>query len=84
MTKNIKRIAHDLTPLSDAITELSALTLELLNAIKPHTSFDDSKVAGHFDQCELAMQKLAISAKLIRTYVQEVHTEADREGILKD
>lgn len=84
MTRNIKRIAHDLMPLSDAVTELSSIISQLLNAVKPHAKFDDIKASKYFDECTKASQKLAISAKLIRDYVEEVNEEADKEGILKD
>ncbi len=84
MPRNIKRIAHDLIPLSDAATELSAIISELLNAIKPHVQFSDHKAAEYFQECAKASQNLAISTKLIKNYIQEVDDEADREGIVKD
>lgn len=83
MPRNIKRVAHDLTPLSDAATELSSIISELLNAIAPHIQFDTPKAAECFDECTKASQKLALSIKLIKSYVQEVNTEADREGLIK-
>lgn len=84
MARTIKKIAHDLSPLSDAVTELSSIISQLLNAVKSHTQFDDPKAKDYFDECTIASEKLAISAKLIRDYVHEVDNEADKEGISKD
>lgn len=83
MTKNIKQIAHDLLPLSDAITELSGLITELLEAVKPHSTFDEVKADQYFNECITASKKMTISAKLIREYVQETNAEADKAGIEK-
>lgn len=84
MPRNIKRIAHDLIPLSDVVTELSSIISQLLSAVRPHTQFDDPKASKYFDECTKASKKLADSAKLIREYIQKVNEEADREGITKD
>lgn len=84
MARNTKRIAHDLTPLCDAVTELSAIISQLLEAVKPHAKFDDAKASKYFDECTKASQKMAVSAKLIREYIQDINDEADREGIIKD
>lgn len=84
MARSIKRIAHDLLPLSDAITELSSVISELLTVIKPHAQFNMDKAANYFDNCAHASEKLTTSAKLIRDYIQEVNAEADKEGISKD
>lgn len=83
MTKNIKQIAHDLLPLSDATTELSGLITKLLEAVKPHATFDEAKAEQYFNECINASQKMTISAKLIREYVQETNAEADKAGIQK-
>jgi hypothetical protein len=84
MTRNIKKIAHDLLPLSEAITELSLIISQLLNTIKPHAKFDDVQSATYFDNCTEASLKLTTSAELIRTYIQKVNDEADKEGLSKD
>ncbi|OGT30385.1 MAG: hypothetical protein A3E87_01490 [Gammaproteobacteria bacterium RIFCSPHIGHO2_12_FULL_35_23] len=84
MARSIKKIAHDLIPLSDAVTELSSIISQLLEAVKPYAQFENSKASQYFDECAKASQKLAISSKLIREYVQEVNNEADREGISKN
>lgn len=84
MSRNIKRIAHDLIPLSDAATELSSIITELLAAIKPRANFDNSKTEEYLEECLKASKNLAISTKLIKSYIQEVNDEADREGIVKD
>ncbi|NNM59443.1 MAG: hypothetical protein HKM04_06460 [Legionellales bacterium] len=84
MARNIKRIAHDLIPLSDAVTELSTIISQLLDAIKPHAQFDDQNIIKYFDECVKASQKMALSSQLIKQYVHEVDKEADRERILKD
>ena len=84
MARNLKQIAHDLIPLSDAATELSAVISELLSGVKPFAQFDNAKAAASFNDCTKAAQKLAISTKLIKEYVQQVNSEADRENIFKD
>ena len=84
MARNIKRIAHDLIPLSDSVTELTSMISELLSAVESYTKFDNTKASNYFTECLRASKKLAISAKLIKEYVQQVNSEADREGILKD
>jgi hypothetical protein len=84
MARNIKKIAHDLLPLSDAISELSAIISQLLNAIEAYASFDDDKAKKYFEECSNASEKMALSAKLVRDYVLEVNEEADKEGINKD
>ena len=84
MARNIKRIAHDLLPLSDAVTELSSIISQLLEAIQPHTSFDDPSASKYFEECTKASEKLALSSQLIRKCVQEINDEADNEGISKD
>ena len=84
MSRNIKRIAHDLLPLSGAISELSVIISQLLNAIETHTSFDDDKAKKYFEECLNASEKMALSAKLVRDYILEINEEADKEGINKN
>lgn len=84
MARTIKRIAHDLSPLSSAVNELGAIISELMDAIQNHIVFDDPKMKIYFDECRQASQKLALSANLINDYINEIHEEADREGIDKD
>lgn len=84
MSKNIKRIAHDLMPLSDASKELSKIISQLMRSIKSHAKFDDPKACEYFAECIEASEKLAISTTLIKSYIQEVNDEADREGIIKN
>lgn len=81
MARTIKKVAHDLAPLSDVVSELSSLISELLESVKPQATFSNDKISEYFDECLSATQKLAISAKLIRHYIDEVNEEADREGI---
>lgn len=84
MARNIKKIAHDLNPLADAITELSILISQILAAIESSVNFDEAKTKKYFEDCSSASQKMALSAKLISKYVQEINREADNEGITKD
>ena len=84
MPRNIKKIAHDLFPLCDAVTELSSLITELLSNIKPHINFVKDNSLQYFSACEKASQKLSLSAQLIRKYIVEVNNEADKKGISKD
>ena len=84
MVRTIKKVTHDLMPLSDAVTELSALISELLKAVEPHVRFENDKAAKYFDDSVKASGNLAVSAKLIKDYLHEVDGEADREGITKD
>lgn len=84
MTRNIKKIAHDLSPLSEASAELSSIILQLLDTIKLHAKFDDEKMSTHLTECEEASKNLVISTSLIEKYVSELNKEADKEGILKD
>ncbi|MCK4608852.1 MAG: hypothetical protein KAT71_05190 [Gammaproteobacteria bacterium] len=84
MVKNIKKIAHDLLPLSNAITELSSIISQLLNAINPHANFDDKNAKKHLEECSEASEKMALSARLIREYVEKLNNEADIAGITKD
>jgi len=84
MARNIKRIAHDLLPLSEAVTELGSIISTLLDALQNHISFDDPKAKKYFDECNKASEKLALSAQLIKKYINTVNEEADNEGITKD
>lgn len=84
MSRNIKRIAHDLSPLAEAATELSALISDLLVAVEPQISFNEEKTADFFYECINASKKLAISTKLIEEYVDSINEEADQEGIEKN
>lgn len=84
MTRTIKKVAHDLLPLSDAVTELSTIISQLMHVIKSHATFDDDKVTVYFDQSIKALDKLVLSADLIKTYLHEINEEADRNGISKD
>ena len=84
MAKTIKKVAHDLLPLSDAVTELSSIISQLLEAIEPHATFHEETAKKYFSDCRGASQKLTISSKLIREYIQELHVEANQEGIVKD
>lgn len=84
MAKTIKKVAHDLLPLSDAVTELGKIVAQLLHAIKQHATFDDDMTTHYFDQGIKALDKLAISADLIKTYLHELNEEADKDGIDKD
>ena len=84
MTRNIKRISHDLLPLAEGNSELSELVLALLEGVNEHVSFDDPKAQKFFNECIVASQKMAISAKLIKKYVVELDQEAETLGIVKD
>ncbi|MCW5589335.1 MAG: hypothetical protein KIT27_06685 [Legionellales bacterium] len=84
MTRTIKKVAHDLLPLAEVISELSAIISQLLAAIEPQANFNDKASKQYFSECSQASQKLAISAKLIQDYIRELNFEADQEGILKE
>lgn len=84
MARTIKKIAHDLLPLSDAVTELSAIVAQLLHVIEQHASFSEETTKQYFYQGIKALDKLTLSADLIKTYLHELNEEADREGISKD
>lgn len=83
MARTIKRIAHDLLPLSGAVTELGSIISVQLDAMENYAAFDPA-VEKYFNECRTASEKLATSAKLIKKYLEEVNNEADREGISKD
>jgi hypothetical protein len=84
MARNIKKIAHDLGPLSEASAELSSIIFQMLDEIKLHAKFDDEKMFNHLTECEEASKNLVISTGLIEKYVSELNKEADKEGIFKD
>lgn len=84
MARSIKKIAHDLLPLSGAISELSSIVAQLLGAIRPAVEFNDPKVDGFFEESMEALDKLTLSANLIKKYILEVDEEADRDGIKKE
>ncbi len=42
------------------------------------------KSQNFFFECSNVSQKLSLTDKLIRDYVEETHTEVDRERILKN
>ena len=84
MVRTIKRISHDLIPLSDAVSELSLLVTGLLEAVQDQLVSENSKVKGYLEECTLASQNLALSAQLIKRYIVEVDEEADRNGITED
>lgn len=83
MAKNIKKVTHDLLSLADAVTERGKIVAQLLHAIKQHARFDDEMTTHYFDQGLKALDKLAISADLIKTYLHELDNEADKSGISK-
>lgn len=84
MARTIKKIAHDLSPLTDACAELSTIILEILGEIKLHAKFDDKKMFERLSECEEASRNLALSSGLIEKYIIDLNKEADREGIPKD
>lgn len=84
MARNIKRIAHDLLPLSGAVIELGAIISEILDNIETHAVFDDQEIKKYFDECRNASKKLTTTATLIKKYIDAVNKEADRDGITKD
>ncbi len=84
MVRTIKRISHDLIPLSDAISELSSIISDLLSAVKPQAQFSSNKAFEYFNECVTASEKLALSARLVGVYLQEVDKEANRGGITID
>ena len=84
MVRTVKKVAHDLLPLSDVVTELSTIVSQLLHAVKPHAQFDNVKAGRYFDECAEASDKLAISANLIKKYVHEINEEVDNNNSLKD
>jgi hypothetical protein len=84
MTRNIKRIAHDLSPLSNAASELGTIILKLLKAIEPHANFTDDKANKYFHECIEATRNLSVSTQLIGDYIADIDKEADNNGIAKD
>ncbi len=84
MVRTIKRVAHDLLPLSQGNSELSLLVNKLLSGIEKHVSFDDPRAKGYFEECLKASEKMAVSARLIREYVVNLDQEAEAENISKD
>jgi tRNA uridine 5-carbamoylmethylation protein Kti12 len=83
MARTIKKIAHDLLPLSDAITQLSDIISQQLESLNNLVEFKDPRIKEYFQECINAQQKMAASARLVREYVIEVNQEADSEGIAK-
>lgn len=84
MARTIKRVSHDLLPLSLGNSELSDLVSKLLAGIKDHISFDDPRAKVYFDECLQATEKMTVSAYLIQKYVLELEQEANAENISKD
>ena len=84
MPRTIKRVSHDLLPLSKGNSELSALISKLLLGIESHISFDDPRAKSYFDKCLEATEKMMISARLIQEYVVSLDKEAEAENIPKD
>lgn len=84
MARTIKKIAHDLSPLTDACAELSLIISEILDEIKLNAKFDDKKMFERLSECEEASRNLALSSGLIEKYIFDLNKEADREGIAKD
>lgn len=83
-TRNIKCIAHDLLPLSGAISELGSIISELLNNIQAHAVFDNPALEQYFLECCHASQNLTVTARLMKGYVDMINEEADREGVTKE
>lgn len=79
MVRDIKRIVHDLTPMSDVVSELSALISKLLSSMKDEVTFVNPEAAEYFFSCLTATEKLAISAGLISRYIDELRRDAGRE-----
>jgi hypothetical protein len=57
---------------------------QLLNTLVPCVKFDNSEAKRYFSECSNACEKMSLSAKLIRKYIEDVHNEADKEGITKN
>jgi len=84
MQKKKKKIAHDLLPLTDTVTELSTILSQLLLMIKPHAKFDSPQASNYFDEFSEALNGLTLSIGLMKKYVSDVNIEADNNGIAKD
>lgn len=83
MARNIKRVSHDLGPLSDIGVELTDVISQLLEAVSPHINFNNKKIFNYFEQCIGAAHNLKKNNELIQQYLKELNYEADQEGILK-
>lgn len=83
MARTIKRVSHDLFPLSDIGTELTDIILQLLEAISPHANFSNKDIYTYFNECIEAAHNLSKNNKLINQYLKELNNEADQEGIQK-
>ncbi len=83
MARTIKRISHDLTPISISAGELSALLIDMLSGIKNSIHFASKEAEQNFINSLEVAENLVISIDLIKKYVEDVDLEAAREEIEK-
>ncbi len=84
MPRTIKKISHDLMPLSDASAETAALVCETLKKLAAYLEFDKKEVKECYNMCLKACEKMTISIQMVKKYVVDVDKEAEKEGITKD
>jgi len=84
MARTIKKVVHDLSPITDGCVQLSSIILEILDEIKLNAKFDNKKMFDRLTECEEASKNLELCSGLIQKYVFDLNKEADREGITKD
>lgn len=81
--KNIKQIAHDLSPMCDVVNELSSVMCEFLGDLTSYIHSDDKEINKYLLESVQASNQLAKSIELIKKYVTDLHVEADSHGITK-
>jgi hypothetical protein len=82
--KNIKQIAHDLSPMCDIASELSSVICELLDELAHHMHKDSDQLIKYFSESVEASKQLTNSIGLMKEYIDELHIEADQCGVTKD
>ncbi len=85
MTKvrTIKKISHDLMPLAQANAETALLVQQALKNLEPYLQFNRQEALDCFNYCIAACEEMAVSADLVKKYVEEVDQEAEKASINK-
>ncbi len=84
MPRTIKKISHDLMPLSFATAETASIVWEALKKLETHLQFDKKEVKECYNMCLSACEKMTLSVHMLKDYVVSVDQEAEREGITKE